>query len=220
MQKNSFAFKKIIWLLSLIIAVISLLSFSSCNGKKAKDAACVKLTKAQIQKWINKGYTDTTKPNYIASLRFQTAYAGPGTVFRVFVIGQRKDGSLVNESLTELAPVDTCNKSHINLPAFIFVGTVPADWSDLGVLKNDGKVIDSLEYLQMTPYAYLDPGSKFKLLAYTPYIIKKGGVKSAPELKAYDLLPCPPCPNCKEPCPPPEGCIAPCTQASIDTTDN
>ncbi len=219
MQTSHLSFKKSIWLLPLAIAAFSLVIILSWScGKKAKSPTCVKLTKAQIQKWVNKGYTDSTKPNYMASMQFKTAYAFPGSVFRVFVIGARKDGSLINESLTELTPVDTCNKSHIKLSTYIFTGLNPADFYQLKILKSNGKIIDSLKYLQLEPFTFTDPTTHFDILAYNNSVVKEGGIILKYTAKGDQVLPCPPCAYCKDPCPPPTGCVAPCNPIKIDTS--
>lgn len=217
MQKIKSSSKKSNWLLlPLAIAAFSLLMITSCCRKKSTFPTCVKLTKAQIQKWVKEGYTDPANKNYMLSVRFKTAYASPGGVFRVFVTGLRKDGSLINESLTELTPVDTCNKEHIKLSDFIFTGTNPANLSDLGIVQSNGKIIDSLQFLQLAPFNYTDPVTKYDFLAYDIFTVKKGGVISN-SLVPRVGLPCPPCPNCNA-----SSCPPPCTSCGsiADSTAN
>jgi hypothetical protein len=221
MQKDQFSFNKSIGLLMILVAAFSMVIISSCKDKISKVPTCVKLTKAQIQKWVDKGYTDTTKPNYMSSLRFKTAYAFPGTPFGVFVIGVRKDGKVIEESLTKLTPVDTCKKDHVELSDYIFTGMIPVDLVDLKILQGDGKkVTDSLENVVLQPYDWSDPNTHFNFLAYHFSIFKKGGVVIKPEVTTTMALkiglPCPPCPNCPNPCPPPAGCVSPCT-AAVDS---
>jgi hypothetical protein len=217
MQEGQSTFKKSIGLLTLIVAAFSMVIISSCNDKSSNDPVCVKFTKAQIQKWIDKGYINRLDLNPMVSVRFTTAYAGPGTVFRVYITGVRKDGSIIKESLTELTPVDSCTKDHIKLSEFIFIGTNPADLSQLGILDKDGKIVDGLEYLQMTPFDYTDPKTKYDFLAYENSIKKGDGTTMMrPLIHSDQILPCPPCPNC-----PPSSCPKPPTcencGASLDT---
>jgi hypothetical protein len=222
MQKSQFSFKKNFWLLPVIVAAFFIVTDTSCKPvKKSNIPTCVKITKAQLQKWVDKGYTDRGNKDYIKIVRFKTAYAFPGTGFRVFVIGQRRDGSLINESLTELTPVDTCDKVHIKLSDFIFTGTNQSVWSDMKVLKSNGTLIDSLMYLKLTPFDYNDSATKLNFLAYDFYLVKTGGVIIGPSLKTPttqgSTLPCPPCPNCKA-CPPPLECTN--CNPTLDTIQN
>jgi hypothetical protein len=171
----------------------------SCkNTNHSQFPTCVKLTKTQIKEWIKKGYTDPINPDFIKSVRFKTAYAFQGSVFRVFVIGLRKDGSIVDESLTELIPIDTCNREHIKLSPFIFTGTNPADLADLEIVKKNGQLIDSLEYLKLEPYNYTDTASRFDLLAYRVSTITERGYEIQNAKSGKVGLPCPPCPNCNQ----------------------
>ena len=188
---------------ALIFAVLGcflMLAFTSCgSGKESKNPTCVKLTKAQIQKWVKKGYTNPTNPDYMTSLRFTTAYADPGAVFKVFVMGVRTNGDSIPETLTELTPVDTDN-CKIKLSTYIFSGVNPFDFSELHILKEDGTIIDNLEYLKLVPFDYYEPKSEFNFVAYTPYVIKKGGITSQLLDSAgsiINFLPCPPCLYCK-----------------------
>jgi len=217
MQRNLLSRYQIsfIPLLQLLIA-ISWLALLSCNpGKQSKVPTCVKLTKAQIQKWVTKKYTDPTNPNHMTSVQFTTAYAGPGAIFRVYVMGVRADGTPIPESLTELTPVDqdACN---IKLPDFLLLGTIPRKLSELNILKSDGGVMDSLEYLKLVPVEYTDPSTKYQFMAYESYHIKTGGITL--KVEGGVLPPCPPCPNCIAPCPPPTSCFGtPCQAISPDS---
>ena len=86
MQKKQFSFNKTTWLWLPLIAIFSMAVISSCKCKKKPQyPSCVQLTKAQIQKWVDKGYTDSTKADYMIALQIKTAYAFPGTVFRYFI---------------------------------------------------------------------------------------------------------------------------------------
>lgn len=197
---------------ALLIIGVFLLTFLSCKpGKQSRNPTCVKLTRAQIQKWVNKKYTDPTNPNHMTSLEFTTAYAGPGAIFSVYVMGVRNDGTRIPESLTELTPVDK-DVCTVKLSDFLLVGTIPRKLSELNILKNDGTIIDSLEYLKLVPVDFKDPTTKLYFLAYDNYNIKKGGVT----FKYTEVLPpCPPCPNCIAPCPPPRSCFGtPCETAT------
>jgi hypothetical protein len=223
MQTSSFfQFKRIIVVLSVIF-VSSFLVFSTCNGKNSKNPVCVQLTKAQLKKWATKGYID---PGNSAIVRIKAAYVWPGTLYKVYAGVQKSDGSLIGESVVELSPIDSCNKSHIKLDDFIFSGTLQVGITDWNIWKtNGGKTInDSLEYIQFDPYNY--NYKSLTLLAFHDYVVKKGGIRSATyhkgqQIEMYSILPCPPCPNCKSACPPPSSCTgpAPCTDIAIDTTD-
>lgn len=223
MQTKQFALKKGTWqYLPIIIAVLSLVIISSCKGgKKSKNPTCVKLTKEQVQNWVKKGYTDTANIDYMPVLRFTTAYAGPGAEFRVFVIGQRKDYSLITESLTELKPVDTCDKKNIKLTDYIYSGTIPVDLRDLNILNPNGKVKDSLQYVSLFPYDWADPKTKINFLAYDFTVMMNGGVIIRPLTAEKGVgLPCPPCPNCPVGgCPKPPTCEI-CGPSATDTIPN
>jgi hypothetical protein len=222
MQKSQFSFKKNAWLFLIIAAAFFVVTDSSCkSGKKSKVPTCVKMTKAQLQKWVKNGYTERGNKNYAYLIRLKTTYAFPGTGFSVFVMGQRRDGSLIDESLTELTPVDSCDKVHIKLSDFIFTGTNQSVWSDINVLNSNGTLIDSLEYLKLTPFDYKDSATKLNFMAYDFNVIKTGGVimvktATSPTIQSVSL-PCPPCPNCKA-CPPPMDCTN--CNPTVDTTRN
>ncbi len=205
MQKSKHASKANIWLLPFAITLIFVSVISSCkSGKKPAYPTCVKLTKAQVQNWVKKGFTDSSSADYMMIVRFKTAYAFPGTGFRVYAIGQRKDGTFIDGSLTELTAVDTCNKKHINLSEYIFTGTNPIRLSDLNIVKKDGKINDSLRFLQMIPYTYTDPITHYSFLAFD---INGTGENNTTIFYLKNPLPCPPCPNCpKYACPPPPTC--------------
>jgi|GEM_PF-3414922 len=213
MQSRQFTIKKKIWLLPFAMAVITLMVFSTCKRKKGNsDPTCVKLTKKQIQKWVDKGYTNPKDTNYMASVEFHTAYANPGDVFRVFAIGRNAKGDLMSKTLTELTPVDSCIKSHIHLKKYIFIGAVPATLDELEIL--DGiNVKANLEYLRMLPYTEYEARSKFDMLAYTGFVHAK---LTSKRLYRLALPPCPPCPNCKGPCPPPTSCPPGCVDDTIE----
>lgn len=205
----------------LIIGAFLLTLLSCSSGKHSKIPTCVKLTRSQIEKWVKKGYTDPTNPNYMTSVEFTTADAGPGAVFRVFVIGVRGDGTRIPESLTELTPVDK-DACVIKLSDFLLIGTIPRRLSDLQILKKDGNIIDSLEYLKLVPVDYEDPTTKYQFLAYENYNIMTGGViRNVLDTVGYKIVlpPCPPCPNCIAPCPPPRSCVGtPCEPVfSVDS---
>lgn len=222
MQTSKFAKQKRNWLLLSITILCFLACITSCkHGKSAKNPTCVKFTKAHIQKWVAKGFTDSTNKDYITAVQFRTAYAFPGSIFQVYVIGQRKDGSFVNESLTELETIDTC-KIAGKLSEFIFLGAIPATLSELGMLNSNGQVNDSLEFLQLSPYDYTDPKTHYDYLAYNITTIKKGGQTTMQNIQNAKIgLPCPPCPNCnKSACPPPPTCEVCGPSITVDTIPN
>jgi hypothetical protein len=221
MLTNQFSFIKSKWyLLPFAFLLFSLMVASSCNpGSNSKNPTCVKLTKAQFQKWVKSGYTNSKNKDYISAVQFRTAYAFPGTIFKVYVIGQRADGTFVNESLTELKTIDTC-KTAGKLSEFIFLGTLPATIAELGVFNSDGNVIDSFEYLKMDPYNFNDPTSHYDYLAYNVSVVtKSAGRTTTAFAKAQIGLPCPPCPNCNpSACPKPPTCIT-CGPDATDSTE-
>ncbi len=223
MRTSQFFFRKNFWIFfSITIALFSLAGFTSCKpGKSAKNPTCVKFTKAQIQKWVTSGFTDSTKKDYITAVQFRTAYAFPESIFKVYVIGQRQDGTFVNESLTELESIDTC-KTVAKLSEFIFFGAIPATMSELGILDSKGQVNDSLQFLKLDPYDYKDPTSHYDYLAYNiTSIIQVGKATMETTQKASIGLPCPPCPNCnKSSCPPPPTCEVCGPSITIDTIPN
>lgn len=224
MQTNHFLFKKSSWLLIVLtITTVLMMAISSCGkgGKKSKNPTCVKLTKEQFQKWVKKGYTDPASKDYMTAIRFTTAYAGPGAVYRVYAIGQRKDYTLINESLTELSALDTCNKKHIELSDFIYTGTIPVDLNDLKILKPGGKLNDSLQYISLRPYDWFDTKIKYNFIAYDFSVIMTGDVIVKPLMAEKGIgLPCPPCPNCPVGgCPKPPTCEI-CGPSSTDTIPN
>ena len=217
MEKFQSPLKKISGLLSIVFAATSLF-IVSCNGKNVKSPTCVKLTKAQIQKWVNKGYLN---PQDSGIVRLKAAYAWPGTFYKVYAGVQKADGSLIQESIIALTPVDTC-KDHVNLNEFVFSGTLQVSVADWNIWKtNGGKSLnDSLAYIQLDPYTY--NYQTLPLLAFQDYVVSKDGsrIQVLHMAKTDGILPCPPCPNCKTPCPPPSTCLAPCDAMMTDTTDN
>lgn len=207
---------------ALIIIALFMVTLLSCNGKGAKEPTCVKLTRAQLQKWADKGFIKYGQVNII---RLKVAYAWPGSAYKVYAVVQTaENGSMINESLIELKPLDSClkdHKGHIKLDDYASSGTIPANLEDWDIWKKDGskKINDSLDYIQLEPYDY--PYRELRLMALHDYKVKKGGIRTPvlhPMINKVDgLLPCPPCPNCKQPCPPPSSCTAPC-EIKIDST--
>jgi hypothetical protein len=212
-----YIFKKNLLPLVFLFIMVSVAAgiFSCKNGKQSltnsTSVTCVRLTKDQLQQWVNAGYTDSTKPNYIVAVRIKTAYAGPGTEFRVYAVGQRKDGSLIDSSLTELNTADSCGQ--ISLSEFVFTGSCFADFKKMHIWKPNGTVNDSLKYIKLTPYSYSDTSAHIDLLAYNAESVGiptgfGGNMKST-------LPPCPPCPSCTVYCPP--GCNGKCGTGSVDS---
>ncbi len=218
MQKNQFFYKCFRLSAIALLGCLVMLAVSSCSKveKKSNDPTCVKLTKAQIENWVQKGYINPNDSSNIVRLR--TAYGFPGTVFKVFAVIQKGD-SVINESLTELTPVDSCNKKHIHLANFITTGIVLVNISDWNIWKggkSQGKLIDSLQYIQFTPYNYVY--SPFTILNYDASAVNKDGTHTADILLGKWPLPCPPCENCR-----PDACpttCAVCGGVFIDSTKN
>jgi hypothetical protein len=207
-------------MLILPITIASLMVISSCKGKKESiGPICVKLTKEQIQKWADSGYGDSTNRNYMAGVRFRPAYGGQGGSYKIFVQGYRKDGTVITESLTELKPIDTCNKTHIIFTEFITVGVIPFTSKELNIFTREGKVTGDLKYLEFVPSDYYHKGSGFHFLRLEPYTVKEDGsqIQLRPSTEPPSGLPCPPCQYCKEPCPPPTDCKAPCNIEIYDS---
>jgi len=223
MQTSHFLQKKSNWfLLIFTIGLFSLAGITSCkSGNSAKNPTCVKFTKAQVQKWVKSGFTDSANKDYITAVQFRTAYAFPGSIFQVYIIGQRKDGSFVNESLTELETIDTC-KTAGKLSEYIFLGAIPATMSELGILNSTGQVNENFQFLKLVPYDYKDPTSHYDYLAYNITSITDGGKASMGTLENASVgLPCPPCPNCnKSSCPPPPTCDVCGPSITVDTIPN
>src|SRR5690349_15412342 len=92
----------------LLLCVASAFQFS-CNGddkdEAMTDPTCVKLTRDQIQNWIDKGYIDPGVKGTV--IRFRTVLSWPKTVFRIYAGVQKlDDGSLIPESEIELSATD------------------------------------------------------------------------------------------------------------------
>lgn len=221
MEANSVPFKKNRALLPWIIAICLMPSLFSCKEKYPKQVSCVKLTNEQLKKWVNKGYLN---PQDSTIIRLKAAYAWPGILYKVYAGVQQSNGNLIEESVIALSPVDTCTKNHIKLDEFVFSGTLQVNVADWKIWKTGGgkALDDSLQFIRLDPYSFVYEG--LPLLAYRDYITKKGNVQIpgqhyTAQKTIYSILPCPPCPNCKNPCPPPYICVAPCTGPQMDTTD-
>ncbi len=215
MQTGQSLIKNRIWmqLLPVAIAVVSLLTISSCKEKKEKKKAlvtspsCMMLTKTDINQWVTNGYTDTSaaNKNRIIWLRFITSWKGAGTEFDVKVEGLRDDkdrNSIVSGSETKLTSGSSCI---ISLPAAIGLSSNSCKLSDLNILEPNGTLKSNFDYLLLTPEANpTDPNyMSFKMTVfYTAGSTPEGGT-----------LPCPPCINCKYPCP--DDCPLPCPPVPV-----
>ena len=197
MQTSHLSFKKSIWgSLSLLLALVSLLSISSCNGGKEKEEdfgpSCVTMQKSKIQNvWVEQNFTQPGGADLIVWLKFGTSYGGAGTNFMVNVQGLRADYSEIAGSTFNLSTGATCLAT---LPPNIAIGSNSILLSDLDILESNGTLKSDFNYVKLTPQAY---PRDTDFMNFTVDVIAGGITLERPETR-----PCPPCQYCKPPdCP-------------------
>lgn len=183
---------------SVILLGLFIISLYSCVGKSDKQPAaafgppsCMKLTAKEIQThWVDKGFTDPASADLIHYIQIYTAYLGPGSDFKVSVLGLRKDYTPVTGSEFDLGPDASCL---VTFPADVAIGSNSTVLSSLNILEADGKLKPTFDKLQLTPQK--DPKHpdfmNFALMVYSAE-----GTAAPSE----GTLPCPPCYNCRPPC--------------------
>ena len=179
------------YLIVLLIVVLALLTLTSCKDKHATKPTSMKLTKKQIDNWIEKKLT--SGKDSIAYIRLKTAYAGPGTVFRTFVTGLRMNGEPIPESFTELQPGDSTIV--LLYDNYMVIGSSIFDFP-YDKLFEKGSLKKGIN--EITFFPFVDTSTRYSMLNYHPK-----GPKDALIMKETDVL-CPPCANCRPPNPP--GC--------------
>ena len=113
MQTNQTLFKKNIWVLSLVIAIFSLLNISSCNAKdESVKGQCITLSRSKIIKsWVNDGYMED-----IDYLKFITYYNSINHEFQVYVQAYKKVSKVEYQPIGPLVKLNTGGSCPSDLP--------------------------------------------------------------------------------------------------------
>ncbi len=204
MQKNQL-FKKSLCLLLLCTALIAL-TMSSCNDKKKADKDlkkenasgsfkmnCVILKKAQVQAWVDSGWTNPANPNRISMLLLQfysnsasavnnkmqlITYPGKN-MFNVFITGET-----VLEIDTTCVPVA--------FPGPTIFGNNATSLTAMNIIKPDG-TLANFDFIRFIPTI-----TNTRYIVFKIEIVTIGLAK--PDEKGT-TNPCPPCQYCNPPCP-------------------
>jgi len=200
MQKNQFFLKKILFLFSSVLLVVTIFSVSSCKSKSSDKKLlatsnfkmnCVILTKAQIQTWIDK---DSANPKWIKKilLQFYTADAsdaGNNMQLKAYPGKNMTDAGYYGDAILS---IDTTCVALPLTDSTIFAN----NWINMDSLK----IIDSAGHLTNFDFVRFKP-SKF----FAPFInfdieIVRNGITEFKLSDASGTNPCPPCQYC------PGGC--------------
>ena len=194
--------------LLLVIAASFLILFSSCNNNKSDKtllagSGCLTLTNTQLGDWFP-AYSNPSDPvaNQISVLKFYPVISSGDTGYSVTV-------KAFNSANTQLGNELTLNSGICELPVPLpGLGQRYEVWlSDLNILKQDGSLMDNLTELIFTP----STNTGANLIQFS-VSAKIDGVSMA----RGDVLPCPPCVNCRPPCP--SDCIPACDSTGMQDT--
>ena len=189
----------------LLVAAFTIFLLSACKWDRpaGEKPICVKLTKKDIQNWIDEGFI---KPGDAAKLtvHLRAGYTFPGKGFWLYAALQKEDGSIIEKSITKLDKVDTCSVAHIKLSPYILLAAMRTPLSEWKIWDGD-KLKDSFSFVRLEPENYRDPKG-ISYLALNEYIIDKSGniitnTTNTGTVSYITALPCPPCDNCRLPCP-------------------
>ena len=158
---------------------------------------CVILTKAQIQTWVDNGWTSPGNPNFITILQFTPTYDiqnGKDILVTAFALKDTND--IIPNSGKHLDVDSACA---YNLPAFS-MGRNYFDFDSLKITDTAGMLKD-FNFIRLTPKA---DSSSNDVLYFNLQVIKKTYPGNADSVITQSLLlPCPPCQYCRPPnCPP------------------
>ncbi|MEQ1675406.1 MAG: hypothetical protein ABL876_01820 [Chitinophagaceae bacterium] len=181
--------------LLLVIVVSSVVFFNACKdgGTPSGGGAprvfklnCVTLSRAQVQAWVDSGWTNPNNPDRITKLLFQF---------------YSQNGTMANSNMQLVVyPGKTLDDVHITGKALLSIDTTCASYSlsgtaifsnnefsleKLGILNPDGTLND-FDYIRFTPEQY--PKNP-DYLNYKIEVVRKG---TPTEVEGDGTWPCPP----------------------------
>lgn len=202
MNRNFFLFKKSnrIYLL-LLVAFTVVFSLYSCKGKDQgkQDTTfkmnCVTLTKADIQKWVDKGWTKPDNPDRIKVLLFQFFSQDPSKMYnnmQLIAYPGSSGTNVIMEGKTTLKIDSTCVAKAFTSETIIANNSFNFD--SLKITNPDGSLND-FDFIRLRPANDYPPYINFQVE------IVRVGVTETVSSRGTD--PCPP--YCPKPPPPLEA---------------
>lgn len=208
MKKNHLLLKKSYHpAIIILVTCFAMFTGTSCKNKKDKTVEswptestfkmnCVRLTKAQVQEWVDSGWTNPANANRIKVILFQ--------FFTLNASGANSNMqqlSYPGKSLSEIKPngmdtlaIDTvCAAKTISGSAVL--GNNMIYLSTLKIIKADGTLTD-FDFVRFIPSTRFAP-----YLSYTVEIVRNGVAEKLTDDEGTN--PCPPPQYC--PPPPPES---------------
>jgi hypothetical protein len=184
MQKNHFVSPRTLVRVLVFLLLPSLLFLSSCKDKKEFKINCVLLTKAQIQTWVDSGWTKPADANRIKSLllQFYSGDASSANSNMQLITYPGKSMNDVKVNGQKILGIDTTCVAKKLTGKVVFANNM-VGLSNLKIFNPDGTLND-FDYIRFIPEQKFPPYINFAI-----EIVRKEGVEV---VKDYGSWPCPP----------------------------
>jgi hypothetical protein len=168
--------------------MITVITISSCNDNKKEDVAagvCLTLTKAQLDSWFPTYSEPTSLPaNQIMYVKFYPVWNANTNSYDVTARGLNQSGNQLGSDLMLNSKADCGTQLQIRSYEYSMV--------ELNLLNSSGDLLNGFEELILNPTTWVTDPAVLQLNVS----VKINGAT----LSRGEILPCPPCVNCRPPC--------------------
>lgn len=206
MKKNHSHFSRNILLgLSVFITVFTTILFTSCNeqsksgsgsqtqkaaapGTESKDYTmnCLMLTRAQIQTWVDSGWTRSGVIKQII-FQFYSPDAGNMNSNMQLIAYPAESASIVKKGGEQLLATDTTCQA-VTFTGNVILANNEVSIDKLGILNPDGTLSD-FDYIRLVPEPF---GKDSQYISFKAEKVKNGAVQPMQGDEGVDTRPCPP----------------------------